>query len=438
MPWYRKLHWQILAGLLIGLGIALLMRAIALVPPPTGGTPPEIVAQAHARALSVVTLDVWRQPFAFVGDLFLRLLKLIVLPLIVVSIISGIQQIGSPQALGRIGWRTMVYYLGTTFAAVTIGIVVVNLFQPGVGMNLVVAGEPTLRPTPILEVFRNIVPTNIFGALASGDMLPTIFASVIFGLALLLTGEAGKPAVAVFEALNAAIFKVVDWVMATAPIGVAALLVNTLVDPGLADLSTFFANLGSYMAAVLVGLGVHGIIVLPLVLWLTTGRSPRDYVRALSPALLTAFSTASSSATYPVTRDCTIDDAGVSRKSADFVLPLGATINMDGTALYEAVAAVFIANAVGIHLTMGDQLIIVLTATLAAIGAAGVPSAGLVTMIIVLEAVGLPAGGYVLVVAVDRILDMCRTTVNVWGDAVGAAVVDRWVGEDLAPGSPSD
>ncbi len=426
MAWYRKLHWQILVGLLIGLGIAIVMRSMALVAPPTGGTPADIVAQAHQYALGVVTLDIWRQPFAFVGDLFLRLLKLIVLPLIVVSLISGIQQIGDASRLGRIGSRTIAYYLGTTLAAVIIGLLVVNIVQPGMGMGLVVEGEAALRPTPMLEVFRDIIPTNVFSALANGQMLPTIFASVFFGLALLLTGDAGKPVVAVIDSMNAAIFKMVDWVMATAPIGVGALLVATLADPSLADLSVFFVSLGSYCASVLVGLSIHGAIVLPLALWAFARRSPLEYVRALSPALLTAFSTASSSATYPVTRDCVVDGAGVSRESADFVLPLGATINMDGTALYEAVAAVFIANAIGFDLTMADQIVIVLTATLAAIGAAGVPSAGLVTMIIVLEAVGLPAGGYVLVIAVDRILDMCRTTINVWGDAVGAAVVDRW------------
>ena len=243
MKWYRKLHWQILIGLVVGLVIAIVMRALALAPPPSGGTPAEIVAQAHDYALAVVTLDAWRQPFLFVGDLFLRLLKFIVLPLIVVSIISGIQQIGSPNELGRVGWRTLVYYMTTSLIAVLIGLTVVNVIQPGMGLNLIVEGEPALRPTPVLEVFRNIIPENIFAALAAGDMLPTIFVSVLFGLALLLTGDAGKPAVAFFDALNAAIFKLVDWVMATAPVGVAALLVATLADPALADLSVFFSVL---------------------------------------------------------------------------------------------------------------------------------------------------------------------------------------------------
>ena len=433
--WYRQLHWQILIGLLVGLAIATVLRAVVLAPMPDAGTASEIVTAAHMRALSVAALDSYRAPFAFVGDLFLRLLKLIVLPLIVVSIVSGIQAIGDPNQLGRVGWRTIVYYMATTLAAVTLGIVVVNVIQPGVGLNLAVEGEAALEPTPILEVFRDIIPPNFFAALSKGDMLPTIFVSIIFGLALLLAGTAGEPVRRVFDSLNVVIFKIVDWVMATAPVGVAALLVSTILDPGLSDVGTFFYNLGSYTLAVIAGLGVHGFLVLPLILLVVTGRKPHEYIRALAPALLTAFSTASSSATYPITRECTIDGAGVDRKSADFVLPLGATINMDGTALYEAVAAVFIANAIGFELTFADQLVIVLTATLAAIGAAGVPSAGLVTMIIVLESVGLPAAGYGLVVAVDRILDMCRTTINVWGDAVGAAVVDHWAyGRPQPPG----
>jgi Na+/H+-dicarboxylate symporter len=184
------------------------------------------------------------------------------------------------------------------------------------------------------------------------------------------------------------------------------------------------------MFAVVAGLGLHGFVVLPLIYFVVTKRSPLAFLKAMVPALLTAFSTASSSATYPVTRECVTDRAGVKEDVADFVLPLGATINMDGTALYEAVAVVFIANALGVDLSFGAQVIVVVTATLAAIGAAGVPSAGLVTMIIVLEAVGLPASAYALVVAVDRILDMCRTTINVFGDSIGAAVVSKWVGED--------
>lgn len=432
------LHWQILIGLVAGFAIAVVCRAIFLIDPPAaveaGAVDIEslrgIVSTSAARAEGILTLDAIRQPFTFVGQLFLRLLKLIVLPLIIVSVISGIQGIGSPEKLGKIGTRTVGYYVATSFVAVVIGLVVVNIIKPGKGLNLSVTGEAELEPKPLLDVFRDIVPSNFFEALSNGDMLPVIFTSIVFGLALLLVGEAGEPVRKLIDSLNEVVFKLTDWVMKTAPVGVAALLVDTLLDPKLADLTTFFVNLGGYSVTVLLGLFLHGFVFLPLMLLFVAKRNPLDYIRSLSPALLTAFSTASSSATYPVTRDCVVDDAEVSRESADFVLPLGATINMDGTALYEAVAAVFIANAIGIDLTFAQQVVIVITATLAAIGAAGVPSAGLVTMIIVLESVGLPAAGYGLVVAVDRILDMCRTTINVWGDSVGAAVVDRLTPDD--------
>ncbi len=420
-PWYKELHWQILIGLVLALVFSLVAR--------------HLILADGATESALATMSTIRQPFEFVGSIFLRLLKLIVIPLILFSVIAGIQSIGDAANLGRIGLRTVAYYIGTTFAAVTLGMLVVNVVQPGKGLNLSIEGEPELEPKPMLEVFRDIVPTNFFEALAHGDMLPTIFCAIIIGLALLtMAAEKVAPLTKFIDAANDLIFKITDWVMLTAPVGVTALFVATLLDPRLNDLPQFFEDLGTYMFAVVAGLGLHGFVVLPLVLLLIARRNPFEYIRALAPALLTAFSTASSSATYPVTLECVTDRAGVSKKSADFVLPLGATINMDGTALYEAVAAVFIANALGFDLSLTQQLIIVVTATLAAIGAAGVPSAGLVTMIIVLESVGLPGAGYGLVVAVDRILDMCRTTINVWGDSVGAAVVARGLPDNDIPG----
>lgn len=404
-PWYKKLHWQILIGLAGGFIYALIIRQVTS---------------------DVETWKTASAPFSFLGALFIRALKMIIVPLIVASIITGIQQIQDTTRLGKIGARTFVYYMLTTFFAVSIGLLVVNVLSPGEGLNLSVPNTKTPTPTPLLKVFEQIIPTNILGSMAAGKMLPTIFVSILFGIGLLAVGEVGKPLVKLFEALNAVVLKITDWIMKLAPIGVAALFIQTLLSPTLSDLGSFFANLGGYMFAVVVGLLVHGVVVLSVFLVIFAKRNPLDYFRALSPALLTAFSTASSSATYPVTLDCVTKEAGVSKESANFVLPLGATINMDGTALYEAVAAVFIANALGIELTFAQQLIILITATLAAIGAAGVPSAGLVTMIIVLESVGLPGAAFGLVVAVDRILDQCRTTINVWGDAVGAAVVDQW------------
>ncbi|MEZ4461414.1 MAG: dicarboxylate/amino acid:cation symporter [bacterium] len=421
-PWYKQLHWQIALGLVVALVFSMITRALVL---------PAADATAEVTELALGTLANVRAPFAFVGDVFIRLLKLIVMPLIIFSVISGIQTMGDASQLGRVGWRTMAYYMITTLIAVCVGLAVVNIVQPGMGLNLSAGNEPlAVTPKPLLEVFRDIVPSNFFAALTAGDMLPTIFVSILVGLALLTLGEEGRPLTKLVEAANALIFRVTDWIMKTAPVGVAALFVQTLLDPKLVNISSFFESLGSYMFAVVLGLGIHGFVVLPLLLMIITKRSPLAFIRAMSPSLLTAFSTASSSATYPVTLECVTTRAGVSKRVSDFVLPLGATINMDGTALYEAVAAVFIANALGIDLSFTQQMVIVVTATLAAIGAAGVPSAGLVTMIIVLESVGLPASGYVLVVAVDRILDMCRTTINVWGDSVGAAVVARWVGDE--------
>lgn len=401
-----KLHWQILLGIAFGLIYGLAVRA---------GAPIE-------------AWETWAAFPALLGDLFIRALKMIIIPLIVASVVMGIQEIGDTARLGKVGVRTMLYYGATTLLAVTAGMLVVNVLEPGVGLELTFEGEAAVEPTPLTQVIRDIIPTSALGVFAANKMLPSIFVALLIGVGLLaLDDEQAAPMRGFFSSLNALVLEITDWIMRTAPVGVAALFIKTLLDPKLADVGQYFEDLGTYMLAVVAGLGIHALITLPLILWLVGKRSPLAYARALSPALLTAFSTASSSATYPVTLEQVTEEAGVSRETATFVLPLGATINMDGTALYEAVAVVFIANALaGFDLTFVQQLTVVVTATLAAIGAAGVPSAGLVTMIIVLESVGLPAGAYGLVVAVDRVLDMCRTTVNVWGDAVGAAVVDRW------------
>ena len=444
-PWYRKLHWQIALGVVAALAYGLAVRLIwplpALEPGPAGASAPELLAHATQTAQSrAQILGIWGRaaaPFAFLGDLFIRALKMIIIPLIVSSVVCGIQGIGDASALGKIGLRTLLYYLGTTFLAVCGGLLVVNLLDPGAGLDLSYQVGESLEPTPISQVFAEIVPTNALAVFAGNDMLPSIFVAVLTGLGLLVIGEEGAPVARFFEGLEALVLKITDWIMATAPIGVGALFIKTLLDPNLADLGQFFADLGSYMIAVLAGLGLHALVTLPILLFVFTGRKPWEFARSMSAALLTSFSTASSSATYPVTLECVTEEAGVSQKSANFVLPLGATINMDGTALYEAVAAIFIANALGVELSFGQQVVIVITATLAAIGAAGVPSAGLVTMIIVLESVGLPGAAYGLVVAVDRLLDMCRTSVNVWGDSVGAAIVSRWVDLEPAPASPS-
>ena len=407
--WYRTLHGQIALGIGLGFLYAMVVRTLW----PFGPETAELWAQLSA-------------PFVFLGSLFIRALKMIIIPLVVASVVVGVTSMGDAKELGRTGAKTLVYYVATTFLAVVLGMVIVNLFEPGKGLALDYAMGKEVTPTPLLTVFEEIIPPNVLEAFAGNKMLPSIFVALLIGLGLLVLGKEAAPLTRLFESGNALVLKITDWIMATAPVGVGALFVQTLLDPNLADVGQFLSDLGVYMLSVLTGLGLHSLLVLPLLLWLFAKRNPLEFLRAMSPALLTAFSTASSSATYPVTLDCVTDGAGVSKKSANFVLPLGATINMDGTALYEAVAVVFIANALGIELDFAQQVTVVVTATLAAIGAAGVPSAGLVTMVIVLESVGLPGTAYGLVVAVDRVLDMCRTTVNVWGDSVGAAIVDRW------------
>lgn len=443
-PWYRQLHWQIFIGLVLAALYAFVARQVVdLRPVPSvegAAEGPAAVARARVegatdfatdRASRYDRLRTWRAPFAFVGQLFLRLLKLIIIPLILASIVSGILKMKGPSDLGRVGIRTIGYYLMTTALAVGMGLWVVNMIQPGTDLELSAGGGGEIDPTPLSEVFLGIVPENPVGAFASGEMLPTIFVAILVGLGLLAIGDRGRPLAELFEALNHLVLRVTNWIMRLAPIGVAGLLVDTLLDPALIDITAFLSDLGLYMVAVLVGLLLHAVVTLPLLLLLFAHRSPLQYASALAPALLTAFSTASSSATYPLTRESAVERAGVSERSADFVLPLGATINMDGTALYEAVAAIFIATALAGHeIALTQQFVIAITATLAAVGAAGVPSAGLVTMIIVLESVGLPASAYGIVVAVDRILDMSRTCVNVWGDSIGAAVVESWLGRD--------
>lgn len=370
----------------------------------------------------------------WLGDLFLEALKMIIVPLIVASMIVGITGLGDVRRLGRTGGLTVLYYAATTGLAVALGIVLVNLLRPGVGVPLgemskpeAVAAKESLGFTDILLSF---VSDNVLRSMAETDILPVIVFSLLFGAVLTTVGAAGKPVIAFFQGVNEAIMKIVHLLMWLLPLGVFGLVAGRFARAG--DLGELIGGLGRYMTTVLVGLGVHALIVLPLILWLFGRRNPYRYLARLATPLLTAFSTASSSATLPLTIEAVEEKAGVSKRSAYFVLPLGATLNMDGTALYESVAAIFIAQAVGIELTLGQQVMIFLTATLAAVGAAGIPQAGLVTMVIVLRAVGLPLEGIGLILAVDWLLDRFRTAVNVWGDACGAAVIDH----QLPPESP--
>jgi Na+/H+-dicarboxylate symporter len=365
----------------------------------------------------------------WMGTLFLKALKMIIVPLVMASMIVGITGLGDVRQLGRVGGLTVTYYAVTTGLAVALGIVLVNLIQPGVGVDLGGMSAPAEVMAKESLGFRDIVLSfvsdNVFKAMAEMDILPVIVFSLVLGGILTTLGKAGEPVIAFFNGLNEAIMKMVTLLMVFAPLGVFGLVAGRFARAG--DLERLVGGLGKYMATVLVGLGIHGLVVLPLILWLFGRRNPFRYLLNLGTPLLTAFSTASSSATLPLTIEAVEERNHVSRRAAYFVLPLGATVNMDGTALYESVAAIFIAQAVGVELTLGQQVMIFLTATLAAIGAAGIPQAGLVTMVIVLRAVGLPLEGIGLILAVDWLLDRFRTTVNVWGDACGAAVIDRQI-----------
>jgi len=365
-----------------------------------------------------------------IGDLFIRLLKMIIVPLIMSSMVAGIISIGNIRSLGRMGLRTFIYYMTTTILAVTVGLVLVNLFRPGAAVELAAKEQfdPAAHSPPsVVTVITNIIPENLFGAMAEDRMLAVIFFSILLGVAISSVGERARTLTALFEAANTVMMKITAWIMRLAPLGVFALMAYTIGQMGIDAIKRLLI----YMITVLIGLAIHACLTLPILLS-TFGRySPVKFIRSMFSAVATAFSTASSAATLPITMDCLEKKVGVSNKVTSFVIPLGATVNMDGTALYEAVAAMFIAQAYGVDLTIFQQLIIMLTATLASIGAAAIPSAGLVTMIIVLKAVDLPVEGIAMILAIDRILDMFRTGVNVWGDACGAAIIARLEGENL-------
>lgn len=364
-------------------------------------------------------------PVAFLGDFFLTSLRMVVVPLVILSLITGVTSLGDVRKIGGIGWKTLLYYLVTTSISVLIGLILVNLINPGEGMvfDKTALSEPETTST-LSQLFLSLVHPSLVDAMAKTKIMPLIIFSLIFGGILTTFGKRGQRVIKIFHILNDAILKLVHIVLWLAPVGVFALVATKLGASGGGD--AFLAEIykvGKYAATVLLGLGIHAIIILPLILYIFGRRGPIKYLWGVTEALVTAFSTASSSATLPVTLEATKEKNEVPEAAVDFVLPIGATINMDGTALYEAVAAMFIAQCYGIHLPIESQVIIFLTAVLASIGAAGIPEAGLVTMVIVLQAVGLPLEGIGVLLAIDWFLDRCRTTVNVWGDTIGAAVI---------------
>ena len=375
---------------------------------------------------------------SFLGELFLKALFVLVVPLVMSSIIVGVTSLGDVRRLGPLGGRAVLYFMTTTGIAVVIGLVLVLLIQPGTpgaaesatsDMTTVserLADKPDSVPELLRTILTGLIPKNLFSAMANADVLPLIIFSLVFGGILTTVGERGRLVIQVVEGVNEAIMAMVHLLMWAAPVGIGALIAGRLGEAG--GFSGFWpqlVQLSAYAGTVILGLLIHGLIVIPLLLHFIGKQNVITYARNLGTALTTAFSTSSSSATLPLTMEAVIEENKVSPRTARFVLPLGATINMDGTALYEAVAAVFIAQSYGIELGFAQTVIIVLTATLAAVGAAGIPEAGLVTMVIVLKSVNLPIEGIALILVIDWFLDRCRTTVNVWGDAAGSAVIDR-------------
>jgi Na+/H+-dicarboxylate symporter len=395
------------------------------------------------------------------GEIFLRLLKMMVVPLVMASVMSGILGLGDIRKLGRPGGYAVLYYLSTTVLAVIVGLIVVNVIRPGAGMAVEDVAAKTQAPAKVrkalaeatgleekevAEIFEelpsppeeadigtilnNLVlqlfTDNLIASGARTDLLPLIVFSIIFAGMLTTMGSRVRALTEMISQVNDALLSFILLLMKVAPLGIFCLVTARF---GEAHAGGEFLNelkkTAWYVVTVLSGLGFHALITLPLICWIFTRRNPYRFMYQMSQALLTAFSTASSSASLPVTMECAVEKAGVSKRSTEFVLPLGATINMDGTALYEAAAALFIAQAFGVELSILGQLTVALTATLAAIGAAGIPEAGLVTMIIVLNAAGLPLEGVALILSVDWFLDRFRTAVNAFGDAVGSAVVEK-------------
>ncbi len=365
------------------------------------------------------------------AQIFLRLLKMTILPLIITSILSGILSIGSGKGLGRLGLKTFGYYTLSTLLAIFAGQLLVNIFKPGVGANLGLSGDieqVEAASQNVSDLLLRIIPDNVYQSMAASDVLPLIFFCILFGYFILQVKEPYRSALGnIIEGAFRVMMKMVHFVIWFAPIGVFAINAKIVGTTGLEA----FKSLGFYFIIVLVGLFIHAFISLPLLLRFVGRVNPIKHYKGMIPALLTAFSTSSSMATLPLNIECVTRRSRVSEKIAGFTLPIGATVNMDGTALYECVATIFIAQVYGIDLSFGQQAIVVLTALLASIGAAAVPMAGLVMMTIILQAVGLPLEGVGIILAVDRILDMFRTTTNVLSDSCGAVIIARTEGETL-------
>ena len=409
-----KLHWQVLLAMVIGCFFGVILKSFD----------------------STMNIKPIYQMITLFGTIFVRLLKMVMIPLIFSSIILGVSSIGSGKRVGRIGIKTLLYYLCTSLLAIITGLILSNLIQPGIGANIVanVSFDPSKIQTPssTLDILIRMIPTNPFQALASGDMLGVIFFAIFFGIVLnMVSDDNSRLLKNIIESIFSVIMKITQIIISLAPIGVVGLMTKTVYTSGFG----IFVNLAKYMLTIILGLSIHLFIMLPLILLFFVKINPIIHFKAMASAMLTAFSTSSSSATLPVTMKCIRENVGVSNEVTSFVLPMGATVNMDGTALYECAGVLFIAQAMGVTMGIDQQLIIVITALLASIGAAGIPSAGLVMIFIVTSAVGLtgPDVGIIVgaMLAIDRPLDMFRTMVNVTSDSIGSVVIAKSEGEGL-------
>jgi len=414
------LQWKILIGIVLGIALGLIINV------------------AYGAGITSGPIFIIKTIFQYGGEIFIRLLRMLIIPLVFASIFMAIVNLGDVRALGKLGGKTVGFYFLTTALAVAAGLLVVNLFNPGLGIDkesLSALGVGTEVPgkvenagvgekSPviiIIDTFVNMIPKNAAAAFASGNILQVIFFTIFLAIMASIVGKASDTMTDAIHGLDRIMQAGIMAVMRIAPYAIFMLVAAIFMDLGFAALSA----LAKYALTVLTGLVVHAFVTLTALVWIFGKYNPARLFKAVAPALMTAWSTASSAATLPMTMSNLTQRAGVDPKISNFVLPLGATVNMDGTALYESVAVIFIAQLLGIDLTFGMQIVIFITASLAAIGAAAIPGAGLVTMGIVLTAAGLPLDGIGLILAIDRILDQFRTAINVWGDACAAVVIGR-------------
>jgi Na+/H+-dicarboxylate symporter len=406
-----SLNIQILIGAALGILIGLMCQKLGV---------------RHAAAQQGIYFS------GLLGTLFIDLLKMILIPLVFCSIAVGIANLRQHSQMHRVWVSTMVFFMFTMAIAITLGMVASNYFKPGAGLEIALFEGAMqnfeVKQMPLGDFFAQFLHglfVNPFKALAEGNVIAVVLFALFLGIALVMGGERYKNILNLLQEGLEITMRIVGWIMVLAPYGIAALLIKLVATQDLAMIST----MGKFMVVVVGTTILHGLVILPLLLFLITGKTPLWFWRGAREALVTAFATSSSNATLPITMRCTTGPLQVKTEIAGFVVPLGATVNMDGTALYEAAAALFIANLVGIDLNLTQQFIVFITAMIAAIGAPGIPSAGMVTMVMVLQSVGLPAEAIAILLPIDRLLDTLRTTVNVQGDMIGSLVVQKLVGK---------